>query len=893
MTSPLGTRREGPPALFEVLLVRAGRHTRVGAGAVDDLRREHSRWRSEGRAANARYAVAATALAVRLFIEGRRSRGQMDRARSEPGATLHDIRYGLRGLLRAPVFTLMAGTTFAVGVGATTAIFAIAHTVLLKPLPYPDPHELQVIEVNTGGPGWYGSSEPEYLDYQDQLAAFEGVAAYRIGEVTMGDSLSPVRVRAALVSASLLPVLGVEPMIGRFFGADEETSANNRYVVLSHGMWQQAYGGARDLVGTTIPLFGVDYLVLGVMPPGFAFPDADVRAWFPYGMNRANPSPRNNHMLSVVARLRDGENAERAAAQLEAYTARAREEYPEIYSERGFRVRLRPFHESVVGEVRTPLVVLLGAVGLVLLIACVNVANLILTRAGSRRRELAVRAALGASQGRLIRQLATESMLLSTLGGVAGVGLALILIRMIVGWAPASIPRLDEVSIGAVPLLVAVLTIASAGLAFGMLPARSATRHVRDGSLARAGRGTVTRLSVVRLRRWLVASQVALAAIVTLGSGLMLRTLHNLRSIDPGFTAGNVLTLAVSPAAQRYAEPERRAAFWTELNERFAALPGVTGVGATSALPLSDQFDFLSIRVEGRVTTSIGDAPDARLQRVTPGLLEAMQIPLVRGRLFTDADRADATPVVIVSRSFAERFWPGEEPIGKQMKVFAERYPWLEVVGVVEDIPYDRLEGTREPMWYVPHAQAQNAYGTPLRMFAVLRTRAAPTEMLPAVREVLRDMDATVPISQAKLLQDVVDESIAGRTFTFDLLRSFCLVAIFLAGIGVYGVMMLSVGERTAEIALRRALGAGRGSIFSLVARENLVTVGLGAAAGLFVGLGVSRFLTGMLFGVGGVDAWALGATAAMLLATAVFASLIPLRRALGIEPVSSLHGEV
>lgn len=879
-----------PPAWFEALLRRAGRATRVGDAAVDDLRREHAAWVAEsGRGlASVRYALAATALALRLFVEGRRVGGP-PRA-SATRDLLQDLRFGVRTLARSPGFTVTAAVTFALGVGATTAIFAAVHAILLEPLPYPESDELVRIEVNTGGPGWYGSSMPEYFDFGEQLGALESVGAYTVGAVTMGDTLSPVRVPAAFASASLLPMLGVEPLHGRVFRQEEETSDNNRFVVLSHGLWREAYGADPAMVGRTVRVGGFDFQVLGIMPPGFAFPDEDVRAWIPFGMNRDSPNPRMNHYLAVVGRLGEGETKEQAAAQLDAYTLRAREAYPEIYSERGFRARLQTLHASVTGEVRTPLVVLLSAVVLVLLIACVNVANLFLARAQGRQREMAVRAALGASSARLVRQLTTEGLLLALCGGLMGLGIARIALSAFVTLAPPSIPRLADVRIAAVPLLGTFLVITMAGLILGAIAAARAAREAADGSLAHGGRGLVARRAHRRTRRTLVASQIALACVVVVGAGLMLRTLHNLRALDAGFDPEGVLALVVTPLPGRHAEPERRVAFWEQVTERLGAIPGVTAVGATNALPLSGQFSSWSIRVEGRTTTSIGDAPDGFAQFVTPGAFDALGIRLVRGRTFTADDRAQTLPVVVVSEAFAERFWPGEDPIGKQMKVFSDRYPWLEVVGVVADLRHDALEGEPQPMWYVPHAQAENAYGTPLSLVAVVRTSGDPEAIAQAAREAVRVVDPTAPVSGVRTLAAIVDAAVAGRSFTYDLLQSFGLVAVLLACVGVYGVASLSVAERQAEIGLRKALGADHAAILGIVARETLVTVSLGAATGLLVALAASRVMGSLLYGVHGGDPLTLASTLLILIATASIASTAPVLRALRIDPLDSLR---
>lgn len=794
----------------------------------------------------------------------------------------------------SPAFVIVAVSTFALGIGVTMAIFAAVNGILFRPLPYADPSSLHRIEVNTGGEGWYGSSVPEYLDFETDLRAWQAIGAYNAGEVTLGDTLSPHRAEAAFVTASLLPMLGVEPAMGRFFTEAEDLPSNASYVVLSWELWQNDYAGDPAVLDATVPLFGTAYTVVGIMPRGFSFPSPDTRAWFPLAINRANPNLRNNHFLNVVGRLTDGASPAVAASELNAYTERARIGYPEIYSERGFRTRVISLHESVVGEIRTPLIVLLGAVALVLLIACANVANLLLTRGETRRRELAVRAAMGASQGRLIRQLVTESLLLAAAGGAAGLMVAAVVLRGLVALAPGTVPRLDMVTLGGAPIALATIVVMLAGILFGAVPAFRATRGGARGALVRGGRGVVARRSSSRARRWLVVSQIAFAGIITIATGVMIRTLGNLERVDTGFEPQGVLTLSISPPFNRYQQPDQRIVFWRQVLDRLAAVSGVEAVGAVSVMPLSDLYNNLSLRVEGRVTTSIGDAPDGRVQYVTPGLADALGLRVLRGRFFTAADGPDSQPVVVVSETFANTFWPGQDPIGKTMKVFSEDYPWMTVIGVVADLKHDGLDQPAAPMWYVPTIQsATTAYGTPLQMFAVLRTAAPPASLVPAVRAAIAQVDRTAPISGVASLEGLVSESVSGRRFTTRLLESFGLLALLLACIGVYGVTALAVAERRGEIGLRKALGAGSASIAHLIARENVGVAAMGAGFGIAGGLIATRLMQSLLFGVGMVDPGTVVATLFVLALTVATAAAVPAWRAMRTEALVTLREEV
>lgn len=860
---------------------------------IGDLREEYAARLSAsgGRRADLWCIATVTRLAARLFWTRITTRDTSKG--TAPVALILDARYGLRTLRNAAGMSLVAVTTFAVGVGATTAIFAAVQALLLRPLPYDEPENLYRIQVNTGGEGWYGSSVPEFIDFEQELRSFESIAAWTAGDVTLGDTLSPHRERAAFATAALLPMLGVEPAMGRFFTQAEETPDNSRYVLLSWDLWQRDYGGRREVVGEAIPLLGSRYVVLGVMPRGFAFPDATVRAWFPYGLNRADPDHRNNHYLNLVGRLRTGASPEAAAAELSAYTQRARADYPAIYSERGFRGRILSLHEAVVGDMRPPLLVLMGAVVLVLLIACVNVANLLLSQGESRRRELAVRAALGASRGRLIRQLMTESLLLAAAGGALGLAVATVVLRVLVRLAPPDVPRIESVSLGLWPLLFSVALIGGAGILFGTVPALRATRGLGSEGFIR-GRGVLAGRSVRRIRRSLVVSQIALAGILSVATGLMIRTLANLHAVDPGFDTGGVLSLAVSPQFNRYQEPDQRVAFWTEALDRLGGLPGVEAVGATSVMPLSNLYNNLSIRVEGRITTSIGDAPDARVQYVTPGLADALGLHLLEGRFLDRTDGPASRPVVVVSESFARTFWPAESAIGKTMKVFSDSYPWMTVVGVVADLKHDGLDQPPAPMWYVPTTQsATTAYGTPLQMFVILRTSGPPLALVPAVREALSRIDPTAPLSRIRPVQDLVETSIAGRVFTATLLRAFGLVALFLACIGVYGVTALAVTERRGEIGLRKALGAGSARILRLIAKEQLAVVGIGTAFGLGGGIVAARLMRSLLFGTGSADPLTMAGTLLLLIAAAAAATAIPSWRAIRTRALVSLRDEV
>ncbi len=665
-----------------------------------------------------------------------------------------DLKYGIRTLAMSPMFTIVAVLTLALGAGASTAIFSVVDGVVLRPLPFKDPGRLTRITVSTRGQNWHGTSEPEFVDMRAQIDAFEAVAAYDTWTLTLGDSVEPRRFLAISATAELFPILGVEPLLGRTFAADEDQPGADLVAVLSYGMWRRDFGGSTNVLGQTIFINERPVIVVGVMPAEFSFPNPDYEAWLPQRLDLGNLWERNNHYLDVVGRLKRGVTMREAQAELDVQAANSTTAYPEFYGDKGYQIRVERLHDSVVGDVKKTLLVLLAAVGFVLLIACVNVANLLLSRGEARKREIAVRAALGAGRSRLGRQLLTESVLLAAAGGLAGLALAFVGGGALLSLAPDSIPRLENVQIDMRVLGFALGMVVATGMIFGVAPAWHAARADVNEILKGGGRTQVGGRGARFVRRTLVVAQLAMAVLLVLGAGIMIQSFANLSRVDPGVRADGVLTLRLSPLRSRVPDPVSTVRYYQDLVERVEALPGVRSVGAVARLPLATGTNNWSFQIDGREVESVGEAPAANVQQATPGYFKSVGLSLVRGRLFDDGDHAEAQPVVIINERMAREHWPDEDPLGKRMRVFTEGYPWMEIVGIVRDVKHFGLDAEVPAKWYVPHAQAYvSAYSSPRSMTLVLQTAIEPKSLIAPTRAAVREFDSTVPISGVQTMQ--------------------------------------------------------------------------------------------------------------------------------------------
>ena len=821
-------------------------------------------------------------------------------SRNEPMLAnfLSDLKYAVRGFLKQPGFTAIAVLTLALGIGACTAIFSVVNGILILPLPYHAPEQIVSIRVNSGIDGnsdFYGPSEPEYWDFRSTASAFVEVGATSGMEVTLGDSSGVRRLRVLRATANTLPMLGVNPIMGRFFSAEEDLPGASTAIVLSYGMWQNEFGGDPNILGTTLNFDVLDQPleIVGVMPAGFNFPDDTWEAWAPLGLNREEPWARNNHYLDVVARLTPGIGFQEAQTQMNVLAARSNADYPAYYPDPGYRIRLDNYQQLLTGGVNTPLYILLGAVGFVVLMACVNVANLLLARGETRKREIAIRNAVGASGRRLTTQLITENLLLAMFGGLAGLAVAVVGTRSLLALAPAGIPRLGEIGIDGTVLGFSLAISIGTGLVFGVLPALQTARSDVQDIIKEGGGGRGATRASHTIRRILVAVQVTLAVVLASGAGLMLRSIRNMYRAEMGFSTENILTLQLNPSASKYESGESRVAYYDGVLEEITTLPGVGSASAVFSLPLASGTSNWSILLDGQAGAIIGDAPAARVQFCTPKFFETLGLTLLRGRLFNEYDVADSPPVVIISETMARAHWPDEDPIGKQMKVYDDSWPWLEVVGVVNDLRHRGVDQEPRTWWYVPYAQGfATAYYSPRNMYLAVQSELSTEQLVPALRRVLSGYDSSVPISRVQTMEQVFARSINRDRFITVLLGVFGLLALFLASVGVYGVISYTVSQRTHEIGLRVALGAPEKAVLAQVIREGLVVSTIGLVIGLAASLILSRSFETMVFGITPTDPVTYAGVIAVLLVAAAVASLVPARRASRVDPMVALRVE-
>ena len=805
-----------------------------------------------------------------------------------------DLRYGLRALRRDRGFSAVAILTLALGIGATTAIFSVLDAVVLRPLPYPDAERLAMVWMDNRRQG-ISEDIHSWLNYSDlraqnevfvDLAAFTE-SGYNLTGGCVGDGCEPERVAAALSTANLFTVLGVSPLVGRAFTADEESEGRDGVVLIAHGLWVRQFGADPGIVGRTIRLNGRERLVVGVMPRRFAFPTSETDVWVPLALPQDFREARYSFGLDVVGRLRDGVTLERAQADMDAIMNRLVEQYEPL---RGLGINLVALPEQVVGPtLRTALWVMLAAVGAVLLVACANVANLLLSRASVRAREVGVRLALGASRGRLVRQLLTESALLAALGGLLGLALAWGGLRLLTSLAPADIPRLDEVSVNGVVLAVALGLVLVTAIAFGLVPALRASRENLTESLREGGRGGTTGGGGLRVRRVLVAAQIALVVVLLAGAGLLVRSFVALQQVHLGFRPDHLLTVRIALPVAKYEREGQRVAFFDDLVERVRGLPGVRGAGAISAVFISKTPRSTTITIEGRPRTPDIANAEIPLDGVTRDYFRVMDMPIVRGRSFTAQDRAGAPDVVIVNAAMARRFWPNEDAVGKRFKYGGDGSdgPWMTVVGVVGDMRRTGYDAAVRYESFLPFAQY-----TPAQMTLVVRTTGDPLALAGGVRGVVRELDSDLPVYDVRSMDQLLGEMIAQRRFSMALLATFAALALVLGLVGVYGVTSYFVAQRTREVGLRIALGAPPPQLVRMVVRQGMGVAAAGIVLGVLGALAATRLMAGLLYGVSPTDLPTLAVVVALLAAATLLANWIPARRAARVDPLVALRTE-
>ena len=816
------------------------------------------------------------------------------------GTLMQDFKYGFRVLRKSPGFTAVAVIVLALGIGANTAIFSVVNAVLLQPLPYRDPSRLmQVWHVpppkNFPGMSIFAVSPANFLDWQQQNHVFQSMAIYGFRSFNTTGTDQPQALQASAVSQQFYSTLGVHPLLGRTFTAEEEQPGHSHVVILGYALWKSSFGGNPAIVGSSIRLDDEPYTVVGVMPANFKFPDW-AQLWTPMGWTAQERAVRGNHNYMVIGRLQSGATMQQAQAEMNTISARLQRQYPA--DDAGWGAVLIALRKQLVGDVRPALLVLLGAVAFVLLIACANVANLVLAKTVSRRKELAIRAALGASRARVLRQVLAETVLLALGGGALGLLLAHFGVRLIVDFLSAQLPRAAEITLDGWVLAFTLGVSVAAGMIAGLAPAWRFTRRDFDvhEALKQAAGRTETESGGVRTRSALVVTEVALSLMLLVGAGLMIRSLWALRGTDPGFDPHNVLTMTLPTSAVRYPSIEAMILHYEQVLRRVRTVPGVVYAGATDALPLSGNGSTQPVSIEGQPVRPMSEQPEVGVRMFTPGYLQAMRVPLLRGRLISDGDIAGRQPVAVINQAMVKQFWPHEDPIGKRFTLTFFPGITREVVGVVADSKMDALNTAQsQSLIYVPLAQLTMPPGEVWHGFSVslvVRTATDPASAAAAITHAIHQVDGAQPVMQVETMDDIVADSISQQRFNMLLLAAFAGLALLLAAVGIYSVLSYSVRRRVREIGIRMALGAQIGDVLRMIVIEGMKPTALGLAIGLAGALALGRVVANLVYGVSPADPATFAAVSAILAAVALAASIIPAWRATRVEPVKTLREE-
>jgi len=806
-----------------------------------------------------------------------------------------DLTNAVRALTKRPAFSFLVVLTLALGIGANSAIFSVVNGVLLKPLPYERPGELAMIwsRWNNFDKTWV--SEAEYLDYQRQ-DAFQDVALWDCcGEATLTGTGAPESVTDANVTANTLSVLGAKPLLGRMFTAEEDVPNGPQVAMLGYGLWQRRYGGDPSVLGRTIVVDGIPAAVVGVLPEGFRLPlefqsAEPAQIYRPLRVDRASPS-RGSHGFYAVARLAPGVTAAQASATVGTMARRWTEEG--LYRE---SMQFSPFvlslEEEVTGDVSTPLVILLASVGLLLLITCVNVANIMLTRADGRRREIAVRAALGADRRHLLRLVLTEALLVGLAGGVVGLLLAWGGVELLSATAPTIIPRAGMLSLDGTVLGFTLLAALSSGVLVGAVPALRLSRINLVGALKDGGGGSDSGRRR-QGRSLLIAAEMALTVVLVIGAGLLVRSFVNILNVDPGLDPHNVLTLRLSLPASDYPENADLVRFYQQLRDEVVQIPGVEAAGIVRRLPLADDIGDAGFAIQDRPVAEEEQGRSADWQVAGPGYFEAMGMRVVAGRFFDESDRSDGAPVILLNETLVREYFGDETPIGKQVRAGGGRSNWRTVIGIVGDVRHHGLTRPVKRKWYVPHSQFGDVFGITRRtMYLTVKTAGDPHAPLPAIERLVHARDPNLPLTRVRTMEDVMGAAVKEQRFTTALMAGFAILALVLAAVGVYGVIAFAVSRRTQEIGIRLALGADRGMVRRLVVRQGMAPALAGVAIGLVVAAGVSRLMASVLYAVSPLDPLTFATMPAALALVALAATIIPAQRATRVEPVRALKYE-
>ena len=817
---------------------------------------------------------------------------------------LQDIRYGLRTLRKSPGFTAVAILTLALGIGASTAVFSLVNAVLLKPLPFPHaerivfPWRLPRAGLNLGFDK-YPWGRVDFLFFSQETKAFEDLGAFVSGTFDLTGSADPVQLNGLRASAGFFPSLGASPALGRTFSDEEDRPGNEHEVVLSNALWRQRFGGDRNILGHAIELNGAAYTVIGVMPPGFAFPRANempdsftfapqVQLWVPLALNRGSMIPNEPDELAVIGRLKPGVTISQAQADMDVMGERLERERKN--GQGWFRSDVTPLARQIAGDTRQPLLLILAAVGVVVLIACSNVASLMLTRSLNRKREMTVRAALGAGAFRLIRQLLTESVVLASMGGIVGILLAEMAIYFVKIFGPSSIPRLNEATLDIRVLLFALGVTLLTGILFGMVPALGVARQNLVESLKDGGRRAGSSRASQNARNALLVSQIALALVLVIATGLLTRTFYRLLKVDPGFQTAHALTFQLTLPASKYPDQAHIVSVYQQVLRHLQELPGIEAAGVTETVPMDGVTESTAIRLSDRPPANGTDIPMANYTMVSPGYFAAAGTPIIRGRAFLESDTANSMPVAVISEALVKKYWSGQDPIGKRIAPRSLSFPEETIVGIAADVKRLSLRESPPPEMYVPYTQ--KIWPSLLAMNVVVRTTEDPTSLATNLPAAVHSVDPDLPIADLRTLNSIVEDSMTVPRFAMLLLGAFGGLALVLAAVGMYGVISYNVTQRTQEIGIRMALGAQRSSVFQMVLGQGARLAAFGITIGIAAAFAATRLMRSFLYGVDAGDPLTFAAVAALLALIALLACYVPARRAMRVDPIVALRYE-
>ena len=816
-----------------------------------------------------------------------------------------DARYGARSLRKNPGFALIAVLTLALGVGASTAVFSVVNTILLKPLPYPHPQSIfmlwwkgPVSMAQSGDQFPWGPKD--FVEFSRQSRTFHSLGAFKSDFFNLVGASEPVRLDGLRASAGFFSAIGVQPTLGRAFTLEEDQVGHEYEVILSDQLWRERFGGDPGILGSKLTLNGQGYTVIGVMPRGFSFPHAEdmpavltfppkIQLWVPLAIPSA---PRHGPQdLAVVGRLNPGSKAQEAEAELRVYGSQVEREIP---SAKGwFNPEVTSLTSQIVGDTQRPLLLLLGAVAVVLFVACSNVASLLLTRSLGRRQEFTLRGALGAGRGRLVRQLLTESLVLAVLGGFAGILVAEAAVYAVKILGPSNIPRLAEVQLDSRVLFVALGIALACGLLFGLAPTLGMARENFADSLKEGGRWSSGNAAHPQIRNGLLVAQVALALVLVVSAGLLVRTFYRMLQSDAGFNPARVLTFQLSLPLSKYKDTNQMELAYQRALDALKALPGVQSAGLVSEVPMGGSTDGTTIRVPDHPTTNQNEQLYANYSFASPGYFSTIGTPLLRGRDFADTDKVDSPLVTIINSAMAQKYWPGQDPIGRQVGVSSVQWPTRTIIGVVADIKHSSLRDNPDPEMYVPYTQNEiKIWPSMQTMQAALRVKTNPASLTAAATRAIHSVDPDLPLSNIATLDSLVADSLAQPRFSLLLMAAFGGLALVLATVGMYGVISFSVAQRTQEIGIRMALGAARVSVFRMVLAQGARLAGLGIFIGLITALAVTRLMRSFLYGVQATDPLTFSVVSALLIGVALFACYLPARRATRVDPIVALRYE-